>query len=331
MADLEFELSIGKKLALQEIVDFRVEAQKELDKLTISPKRSGTSSMLTDDFAEQQMREEKLTALREKTLQKIEQLEQRYGTRLISERRQLESGLTRLATDGSNARITQFEREMNSAISTSNRTLKAQQKATAGAAGKGNMLLFQTQQIVEDFSFAGLRGASNNIAMIASQIGGPAGIAALMGITAVQAFNLADAFTRVSEDSDRLANSTQRLKNQLLAVTAEIQSPTDSFDVSRPIAEAERLSKALDRAAASHRAAVTTLNNRESIAGFLEQYKQANDTLQTRNNFGGADPAVIMQAQQRIAASIVLSGPNVNDTNGSSRAPALVAPPSWMC
>jgi len=50
---------------------------------------------------------------------------------------------------------------------------------------KLNVIVFQTQQAIEDFSFAGLRGAGNNLALMASFIGGPTGIIALLAITTI--------------------------------------------------------------------------------------------------------------------------------------------------
>src|SRR5690606_17825813 len=47
---------------------------------------------------------------------------------------------------------------------------------------KINMAIFQTQQTIEDFQYAGLRGASNNLALMASMLEGPTGIAAMVGL-----------------------------------------------------------------------------------------------------------------------------------------------------
>lgn len=64
---------------------------------------------------------------------------------------------------------------------------KTQQAKMAGITrmNKMNMAMFAVQQGIEDFSFAGFRGLSNNLAMMASMLGGPAGLAAMAGMTAV--------------------------------------------------------------------------------------------------------------------------------------------------
>jgi len=57
--------------------------------------------------------------------------------------------------------------------------------AAAGKFGKANMVAFGIQQSVEDYSFAGMRGMTNNLAMMTSMLGGPVGLGAMAALTAV--------------------------------------------------------------------------------------------------------------------------------------------------
>ncbi len=52
--------------------------------------------------------------------------------------------------------------------------------------GRFSSNLYMVQQTVEDFSYAGLRGATNNLAFMASTIAGPAGTAAMVGMLGLQ-------------------------------------------------------------------------------------------------------------------------------------------------
>lgn len=65
--------------------------------------------------------------------------------------------------------------------------------------------VFQGQQMIEDFAFAGWRGASNNIAMLASSLGGPGGLIALLGVTALTIPSVIEQFQGMEESSESLA------------------------------------------------------------------------------------------------------------------------------
>jgi len=54
-----------------------------------------------------------------------------------------------------------------------------------GVSNKTMQGAFQAQQMIEDFSYAGFRGASNNIAMLAASMGGPGGLIVLGGVAAL--------------------------------------------------------------------------------------------------------------------------------------------------
>lgn len=62
-----------------------------------------------------------------------------------------------------------------------------QDLAKFAGGGRAVSNMFQVQQAFEDYQYAGLRGAANNIAMMAANLGGPAGIVALVGIMGAQA------------------------------------------------------------------------------------------------------------------------------------------------
>src|SRR5690606_23770220 len=73
------------------------------------------------------------------------------------------------------------------------------ENAKAKNFGRASLVGFQVQQAIEDFQFAGFRGAANNIALIAARLGGPAGLIALAGLAGYQLKSMYD----VWKDGDK--------------------------------------------------------------------------------------------------------------------------------
>lgn len=76
--------------------------------------------------------------------------------------------------------------------------------------GQGSFQLFQVQQAVEDFNFAGIRGAANNLSVLAASIGGPAGTAALVALLGGNLLVTSGMFDRFGESAKKAAKEAKR-------------------------------------------------------------------------------------------------------------------------
>src|SRR5690606_32869255 len=78
--------------------------------------------------------------------------------------------------------------------------------------GRQVNLMFNLQQAIEDFSYAGMRGASNNLATMAAAMGGPAGIGAMAALAAYNIYQLGDAMGWFGQKTEA---ASERIKNQI--------------------------------------------------------------------------------------------------------------------
>lgn len=91
---------------------------------------------------------------------------------------------------------------------------------------KFNSNIFQLQQVAEDFNAAGFRGASNNLAYLAAQLGGTAGVIALSGLAAVSLGQLAIAGGLIPDPFANATRSAERMNNtmrELAAASSEVE------------------------------------------------------------------------------------------------------------
>lgn len=91
---------------------------------------------------------------------------------------------------------------------------------------KMNSNIFQLQQVAEDFNAAGFRGASNNLAYLAAQLGGTAGVIALSGLAAVSLGQLAIAGGLIPDPFANATRSAERMNNtmrELAAASSEVE------------------------------------------------------------------------------------------------------------
>lgn len=82
-------------------------------------------------------------------------------------------------------------------------------------ASKFNNQMFQVQQLVEDASFAGFRGASNNLALMANQLGGPGGTIALFGLMAATMTPVIARLSGVGKEAETTADKIKKLNEEL--------------------------------------------------------------------------------------------------------------------
>lgn len=204
-----FDIGIGLKQARADLKQFVTDTQKELSSLTFNPREKANASRagngLHRDFAIEQANADRLAQIRSDALQRLDQIDATYGSQQLARRQQLERVISSITTQGANRRISEVTREVNANLKQFERQARAQQNSHVSASGngKGIAAVFQVQQAIEDFSYAGLRGSANNAAMLASQLGGPAGLIALLGISATQAYGMASAFNQPVETRTR--------------------------------------------------------------------------------------------------------------------------------
>ncbi|QDT54792.1 hypothetical protein Pan44_28300 [Caulifigura coniformis] len=104
-----------------------------------------------------------------------------------------------------------------------------------GRSGRASAMLFQGQQMIEDYNFAGWRGVSNNLAFMGSMMRGPAGIAVVAGVAAKGVYDLYQSFKQAGsgagEMADQFAMASTRLER---FASARQQFRQEALDFSVP-------------------------------------------------------------------------------------------------
>lgn len=255
--------------------------------------------------------QQRLMDAQQKALQTSERIESIHNTKLKAIARGLHVELLRITQAGSGATVSEIQAaqtKIQRILTVSANKQMAIIRGAAGAGGgipgqgtpggsknfsKANMAAFQIQQIVEDFSFAGMRGASNNIALLASQIGGPAGLIALfatMGITLTPliakmfGFNdLLDEQAKAAKRAEESLRNLQRAREDLSAQAAgdKVRGPRELRDAmfgEADIQRRQREQEALRRVA---------LTNQPAVLNAIRQAAQKDP-----ERFGVRDPGI---------------------------------------
>lgn len=133
-------------------------------------------------------------------------VEARMGVDLTQERQNTMNRIQQALLAGTNQSVSTVKREVDLMIIEYKRLAREKQVAmstpTASSGvgggdligGKNIQAMFQLQQIAEDFNYAGFRGISNNLAVLALSIGGPAGIIAMLGLMGMALKDIIPAF-----------------------------------------------------------------------------------------------------------------------------------------
>lgn len=175
----------------------------------------------------EQIKNKRLQTAAQKTFRDIMRIKETGGQREIIQLQKKNRRL--LAISKADAKI-RFQQ-----IAAFERLAASQRSASAAMAGlnrgtrkgsrdlsKLNVVVFQTQQAIEDFSFAGLRGAGNNLALMASFIGGPAGIIALLAVTTITLGPMILKWLAVG-DASKKAKTEQELYTEALKRFFDVQ------------------------------------------------------------------------------------------------------------
>ncbi|WP_145031809.1 PCRF domain-containing protein [Caulifigura coniformis] len=124
-----------------------------------------------------------------------------------------------------------YRREMTAAIGMANGGMSGGRR---GMRGRGAEFIFQGQQMIEDYSYAGFRGLSNNLAFLGATLGGPAGIAVVLGVAAKGAYDLYQSFKQAGsgagEMADQIAMASTRLE-RFAAARQQLRQEALDFSV----------------------------------------------------------------------------------------------------
>jgi len=158
-----------------------------------------------------------------------------------------------------------------------------QDLAKFAGGGRAVSNMFQVQQAFEDFQYAGLRGAANNIAMMAANMGGSGGIIALGAIMGAQLATSAGLWDKLNESLGgflwKLKSVTEEEEKQIKLAAARFSAwesnaaQLRSFD--------KEAANSLDKKAASEKSELQTLGD---IVEKLHAAKSAYDSMQASAN-----------------------------------------------
>ncbi len=158
-----------------------------------------------------------------------------------------------------------------------------QDLAKFAGGGRAVSNMFQVQQAFEDFQYAGLRGAANNIAMMAANMGGSGGIIALGAIMGAQLATSAGLWDKLNESLGgylwKLKSVTEEEEKQIKLADARFSAwesnaaQLRSFD--------KEAANSLDKKAASEKSELQTLGD---IVEKLHAAKSAYDSMQSSAN-----------------------------------------------
>lgn len=203
MGDLKAKFTIDSKAAKKELEKIRKEAEKPLK-----------SKLGTDDVKKRSNALEKLNArqkrdadsLRRQVVKNNEQVrirQKRDANEFLN--RSLKNIRTIAKAEGREVRKTAAQRAET----------RREQNILSKRSSRTTQSIFQLQQAVEDFSFAGIRGASNNIAFLASQFGGAGGIIALVGLAGISFGQMAAKMSGVSKEAKKAADRIKALVGEM--------------------------------------------------------------------------------------------------------------------
>lgn len=184
-----------------------------------------------------------------------------------------------------------IERELKQAIAAASATATGNQNAelTKGK-NRGKMLggAFQVQQILEDMSFAGIRGATNNLAFLASQLANTKyamlGFAGIAGVATVAVYDLASSFFNWANSADAAQEKITRLTDALrenAAVRGAAAKQRAEFDVPTTREQFQRQMNDLTRSerAFGDRSEARTLEKDINLLERLAEVRRLRDSL----------------------------------------------------
>lgn len=231
---LSYQLGVDIQNALKEVDRFAKETKAKLEKeftINLNMRSNGARGGLVDPFKEEMdkvEREQKASVariehLKQSSYDKLARMELASSVSISDIRQRAEVRIASIMENSGNLQFGEVQRQVNREIAlyksaAKERTSFLTSSRQTGGSGRALMVAFQTQQMVEDFSYAGLRGAGNNAAFMAASLGGPAGLIALIGLmgatltpTVAKLLGFGDATNMAASETDRLNESVADL------------------------------------------------------------------------------------------------------------------------
>lgn len=133
----------------------------------------------------------------------------------------VENDITNVLKNAGNKRLSIVDAEIRARLAKARnlgRRMQAQVATQGGmtmgrGGSRGIQALFQVQQAVEDFQFAGFRGMANNLALLSFMMGGTGGTIALLGLMAVSVFNVSQALKSGGKEVEKYSDSIKKLRD----------------------------------------------------------------------------------------------------------------------
>ncbi|MCA9108549.1 MAG: hypothetical protein KDA52_01265 [Planctomycetaceae bacterium] len=196
----------------------------------IRTEREANLNQAIKDADERKRREERLAQSIRTIRSQADQFDIARGVTNLNARKRLEEQITAVVRDAGDRRIEEVRRDLNEELTVYRsasrmHTPSAAEERALRAAGQNRIAkqgnrttlgLFQVQQAVEDYSFAGMRGAANNVALLSAQMGGPTGLIALSGLTAYGLYGIVKAAHDVGNTSESEARRVSKLTDELI-------------------------------------------------------------------------------------------------------------------
>ncbi|QDT56702.1 hypothetical protein Pan44_47590 [Caulifigura coniformis] len=168
-----------------------------------------------------------------------------------------------------------YRREMNASLG-----MVSGGGTRGGRSGRASAMLFQGQQAIEDYSYAGFRGLSNNLAFMGSMMGGPAGIAVVAGVAAKGVYDLYQSFKQAGSGAGEMATQIEMASTRLERFAqARQQFRQEALDFSVPTNRRELDQRDADLKFRRQRAGNTAgLEADEKNLALLQQMKKLRES-----------------------------------------------------
>lgn len=256
-------------------------------------KKDDSAQRAVDAAAERSARAsaDRLYEIKANALQRAQLIETRSGQDLTQLRQATEARINDIVQNSAGKRVNDVQRAVNRELAIYKLAASQQRQVQATQQpgnGKGVMYAFQAQQAIEDFSFAGLRGASNNIAFMASQLGGPAGLIAMLGLIGVTLAPTIYKLSGVKEKTDEWRNSLEGLNASLLSITnIDFESQLDVFGGANSIDQLQRYKDAVVKARMALNSIRQETVNDNGLQGVLSRALEAQRVISSLGAEGG--------------------------------------------
>ncbi|WP_206678619.1 hypothetical protein, partial [Alienimonas chondri] len=323
---VQAEAALKYKLEYVIRVDTR-KAKKDVDSFLASS--SGGQAAKKTAVRDERDRGDVLRRLRREFHASIDAIEAKHGSQAAQFARRSRIAVSRELANGFGRDETQLRKHLTRIVAEERRAAReinaihhartggvvARRSGGRGGAGGrpgggGVQMAFQAQQMVEDFSFAGMRGATNNLAMMAATLGsGPASLAVLGGIAAVQMVDVIARLQGTEEAAEGARAKVSALASALGSVHSDRLAAVPDRSPGQDLLSVDLHALEAKRAAAEARRAFQEERKLHSAVAELDAMRQTQATWATGGEAG-------LHARRRaVAEQIEASSGGVHDAD----------------